>query len=82
MASLDYPYEDHALEQISRMWWEIGQAAEIMAKGKLEGDFEDATLRYAELAEACYWKATGNTDAIDIAGGSISGRPRNKGTAQ
>ena len=61
---------------VAEMWWHLGESAREVAHAMLiEGRLNKA-LEHAELAEACYWRSTGEADCIDVKGGYIHAWPR------
>ncbi|MCG7507040.1 hypothetical protein [Mesorhizobium retamae] len=54
-----------ALMRNCRMWKRIGTSLEKAAYKAAEGGLDKRAIALAKTAEACFWQATGDSDAVD-----------------
>jgi hypothetical protein len=56
----------HTSEKVNRMWSRLARRIERRLPDILEKYGPQDAVRHATFAEACYWKATGESDTHDV----------------
>lgn len=57
---------DKAAAASGRLWLKLARTLDKLALEKAAGGYIDKAIKAARCADACYWQATGEGDAITL----------------